>query len=169
MTIAASISTASSINDAGMSLRSWRRNCRKPGIGLGFFDPEAFAEYVRCFSWENDPRLLRGFRACPTCDFEMDEADRKAGHKVACPLLVLWGAKSHTGTVYGDVLGVWRDYATEVTGGPIDCGHYVPEEARTRRSAGSCGTSAKAERYLAPPGPASWLLPPRRPRSPSSR
>jgi haloacetate dehalogenase len=59
----------------------------------------------------------------------MDEADRKAGRKVGCPLLVLWGAKSHTGTVHGDVLAVWRDYATEVTGGPIDCGHYVPEEA----------------------------------------
>ena len=24
----------------------------KPGIGLGFFDPEAFAEYVRCFNWK---------------------------------------------------------------------------------------------------------------------
>ena len=24
----------------------------KPGIGLGFFDPEAFAEYVRCFTWK---------------------------------------------------------------------------------------------------------------------
>jgi haloacetate dehalogenase len=59
----------------------------------------------------------------------MDKADRKAAHKVGCPLLVLWGAKSHTGTVYGDVLAVWQDYATEVTGGPIECGHYVPEEA----------------------------------------
>jgi haloacetate dehalogenase len=27
------------------------------------------------------------------------------------------------------VLAVWQDYATEVTGGPIECGHYVPEEA----------------------------------------
>jgi len=101
----------------------------KPGIGLGFFDPEAFAEYVRCFNWKTIRGSCEDYRACPTCDFEMDEADRKAGRKVGCPLLVLWGAKSHTGTVYGDVLAVWRDYATEVTGGPIDCGHYVPEEA----------------------------------------
>ena len=59
----------------------------------------------------------------------MDEADHKAGRKVDCPLLVAWGAKSHTGTVYGDVLAVWRDYATDATGGSIDCGHYVQEEA----------------------------------------
>jgi haloacetate dehalogenase len=101
----------------------------KPGIGLGFFDPEAFAEYVRCFNWKTIRGSCEDYRACPTCDFEMDEADRKAGHKVGCPLLVLWGAKSHIGTVYGDVLAVWRDYAREVTGAPIDCGHYVPEEA----------------------------------------
>ena len=101
----------------------------KPGIGLGFFNPEAFAEYVRCFNWKTIRGSCEDYRACPTCDFEMDEADQKAGHTVCCPLLVLWGAKSHTGTVYGDVLAVWRDYASEVTGGPIECGHYVPEEA----------------------------------------
>jgi haloacetate dehalogenase len=101
----------------------------KPGIGLGFFDPAAFDEYVRCFT----PKTIRGscadYRACATCDFDMDQADRTAGRKVACPLLVIWGAKSHTGRVYGDVLAVWRDYATAVTGGAIECGHYVPEQA----------------------------------------
>jgi haloacetate dehalogenase len=101
----------------------------KPGIGLGFFDPEAFAEYVRCFTWKTIRGSCEDYRACATCDFEMDEADKEAGRKVGRPLLVLWGAKSHTGTVYGDGLQVWLDYATEVSGGPIDCGHYVPEEA----------------------------------------
>ncbi|HEV2300090.1 MAG TPA: alpha/beta hydrolase [Stellaceae bacterium] len=101
----------------------------KPGIGLGFFDKEAFAEYVRCFTWKTIRGSCEDYRACATCDFEMDAADREAGRRVECPLLVLWGAKSHTGTVHGDVLSVWRDYAREVSGGPIDCGHYVPEEA----------------------------------------
>jgi haloacetate dehalogenase len=68
------------------------------------------------------------YRACPTCDFDMDDADFRAGRKVECPLLVVWGAKSHTGTVHGDVLAIWRDYASNASG-PIDCGHYVPEEA----------------------------------------
>ncbi len=101
----------------------------KPGIGLRFFDPAAFEEYVRCFT----PKTIRGscadYRACATVDFEMDKNDREAGHKVACPLLVLWGAKSHTGRVYKDVLAIWRDYGVDVTGAPIECGHYVPEEA----------------------------------------
>jgi len=93
------------------------------------FLPEAFAEYVRCFTWKTIRGSCEDYRACPTCDFEMDEADKMAGRKLDCPLLVLWGAKSHTGTVHGDVLAVWRGYAAEVSGGPIDCGHYVPEEA----------------------------------------
>jgi len=29
-----------------------------------------------------------------------------------------------------DVPAVWREYCTEtVIGGPLDCGHYLPEEA----------------------------------------
>lgn len=101
----------------------------KPGIGLGFMDQRAFAEYVRCFNWKTIRGSCEDYRACATCDFEMDDADWRAGNKVHCPLLVVWGARSHTGTVYGDVLKVWRDYANDVSGGPIACGHYVPEEA----------------------------------------
>jgi haloacetate dehalogenase len=100
----------------------------KPGLGLGFFDPRAFDEYVRCFNEKTIRGSCADYRACVTCDLEMDTADRQAGRKVELPLLVLWGAKSHTGRVYQDVLGIWRDYGTNVTGAPIDCGHYVPEE-----------------------------------------
>jgi haloacetate dehalogenase len=105
------------------------RKLSKPGIGLGFFDPAAFAEYVRCFTWKTIRGSCEDYRACVTCDLEMDSAAFAAGRKVACPLLVVWGSRSHTGTVYGDVLGVWRNYASDVSGGPIPCGHYVPEEA----------------------------------------
>jgi haloacetate dehalogenase len=84
---------------------------------------------VRYFTWKTIRGSCEDYRACASCDFEMDEADRHAGRKVACPLLVLWGVKSHTGTVYDDVLAVWRDYADRVSGAPIECGHYVPEEA----------------------------------------
>ena len=60
----------------------------------------------------------------------MDKADFEAGHKITLPLLVLWGARSHTEGVHGNVLDVWkRNYATDATGGALPCGHYVPEEA----------------------------------------
>lgn len=105
------------------------RKLSKPGIGLDFFDRQAFAEYVRCFNWKTIRGSCEDYRACATCDFDMDDGDWRKGNKIGCPLLVIWGARSHTGSVYGDVLEVWRSYAANVTGGPIDCGHYVPEEA----------------------------------------
>jgi haloacetate dehalogenase len=101
----------------------------KPGIGLDFMDPAAFAEYVRCFN----PKTIRGscadYRACVTCDLEMDTMDFEAGNKIDMPALIVWGANSHTGKVYGDILPIWRRYASHVTGGAIQCGHYVQEEA----------------------------------------
>jgi haloacetate dehalogenase len=84
---------------------------------------------VRCFTWKTIRGSCEDYRACVTCDLEMDEADFRAGNKVRTPLLAIWGGRSHTGTVYKDVLAVWRDYASNVRGGSIDCGHYVPEEA----------------------------------------
>src|ERR1700739_2675953 len=106
------------------------RKLSKPGIGLGFFAPEAFAEYVRCFTPKTIAGSCADYRACATCDFDMDKADFEAGRKITSPLLVIWGAKRHTEGVHGDVLAVWqRNYATNAWGGALPCGHYVPEEA----------------------------------------
>lgn len=102
----------------------------KKGIGLRPFAPEAFAEYVRCFNEKTIHASCEDYRACPTSDLTMDEEDFAASKKISCPLLILWGSLSHTGTVFGDVLSIWQDYSTaECLGGPIVCGHYVPEEA----------------------------------------
>ena len=99
----------------------------KPKVGLKPFSKKAFAEYVRCFTWKTIHASCEDYRACATCDFEMDSADKD--RKVECPLLVIWGTRSHTGTVYGDVLQIWKNYGIDVIGGPMECGHYVPEEA----------------------------------------
>lgn len=100
----------------------------KPGLGLGFFDPEAFEEYVRCFNEKTIRGSCADYRATATCDYEMDTADFEAGRKVTQPMLVLWGRRSHTGVVYGDVLKVWKDYAERPVGGSVDSGHYVIEQ-----------------------------------------
>ncbi|MFQ5874089.1 MAG: alpha/beta fold hydrolase [Dehalococcoidia bacterium] len=99
----------------------------RPGVGLKPFSKEAFAEYVRCFTWKTIHASCEDYRACATRDFEMDRADKDK--KVQCPLLVIWGAKNLTVTVHGNVLEIWKQYGVDVIGGPIDCGHYVPEEA----------------------------------------
>jgi len=101
----------------------------KPGIGLDFMDSAAFAEYVRCFNEKTIRGSCADYRACITCDLDMDTMDFEADNKIDIPALVVWGANSHTGKVYNDVLAIWRRYATDVQGGSIKCGHYVQEEA----------------------------------------
>jgi haloacetate dehalogenase len=95
----------------------------------GLFAPEALAEYRRCW---RDPATIHAmcedYRAGAGIDFRLDEADRLARRRIQCPLLALWGARGKMGEWY-DVLAVWRDWADEVQGHPIDCGHYIPEEA----------------------------------------
>jgi haloacetate dehalogenase len=86
----------------------------KPGIGLGFFDPEAFAEYVRCFNWKTIKGSCADYRACPTATTTSTRPTSR---------------RSHTEGVHGDGLSMWqRNYATNAWGGALPCGHYVPEE-----------------------------------------
>lgn len=58
-----------------------------------------------------------------------DEADRRAGRTLACPTLCLWSSRDDMEALYGDVLSVWRPWAPDLRGGPIDSGHHVAEDA----------------------------------------
>ena len=104
-----------------------RRKLLSHTAELGFIPPAVFAEYVRCFNEKTIRGSCEDYRACATCDLEMDEAD--FGRKLAQPLLVLWGAHGGVGRLFGNVPSVWRDYAADVSGEALDCGHYVNEEA----------------------------------------
>jgi haloacetate dehalogenase len=101
-------------------LRRWSA----PGT---IFAPAAMAEYLRCF---RDPSTIHGtcedYRAAATIDLTHDAADE--GAKIQCPLLVLWGGRGFVQRTY-DVLAIWRAHALQVTGYPLDCGHFLPEEA----------------------------------------
>jgi haloacetate dehalogenase len=93
-----------------------------------YFLPEAAEDYRRCFSRpENIHAICEDYRAGATIDFALDEEDR-GRRRIACPMLALWG--SH-GSLQGwyDVLQVWRDWADDVQGRALDCGHYLAEEA----------------------------------------
>jgi haloacetate dehalogenase len=93
------------------------------------FDPEALAEYLRCFrDSETRHAICEDYRAGATIDYRMDEADHAGGRRIACPLLALWGGRNPIHDAY-DVLAVWRDWAADVSGRAFDCGHYLPEEA----------------------------------------
>ncbi|MGO9453371.1 MAG: alpha/beta fold hydrolase [Candidatus Binataceae bacterium] len=104
------------------SLQSWR------GLEGGFTD-EALAAYRDAF---RDPEVIHAtcedYRAGITCDSKFDEADRTAGRKIAAPLLALWGARGRPNRGAG-ILEVWKQWATDVRGEGLECGHFIPEEA----------------------------------------
>lgn len=73
--------------------------------------------------------MLEDYRAGLTVDREHEEADRAAGRKVECPLLVLWSTRDDMEELYGDLLVIWRDWANTVEGHGIESGHHMAEEA----------------------------------------
>jgi pimeloyl-ACP methyl ester carboxylesterase len=76
------------------------------------------------------PTLARGTRRrLSTRAREHDEADHAAGRRIGPPLLFLWAALDDLEDLYGDPLAIWRDWADDVRGQSIDCGHHIAEEA----------------------------------------
>jgi haloacetate dehalogenase len=98
---------------------------RWSGSGLDAFDPAAVEEYARAFS---DPACIHAtcedYRAGVTVDYENDAADY-GKRRVACPTLVLVGR----GLARLGALEVWREWADELQGQELPCGHFLPEEA----------------------------------------
>lgn len=112
-------------------------------------DPDFWLEFC-CRKWARDPAALADamddykrafrrpeviaatcadYRAGATLDDEHDRADLEAGRKIACPMLAVWSATLGGRTRQGDPLEVWRQYAQDVRGLAVDCGHFIPEEA----------------------------------------
>jgi haloacetate dehalogenase len=97
--------------------------------GLSHIEPRALAEYERCFS---RPDALHSacedYRAAASIDLEHDRAARAAGQRIACELLVLWGARGVVQRMF-DPLALWRAQCDgRVSGRALDCGHFLPEE-----------------------------------------
>ena len=93
------------------------------------FAPEALEDYLRCFrNPQTRHAICQDYRAAATLDFDHDEADRQARRRIGCPVLTLWGRQGSLEEWY-DVVGIWHEWADDVRGRAIDCGHYLPEEA----------------------------------------
>jgi haloacetate dehalogenase len=97
------------------------------------FPAEVRAAYVQAL---RDPMhvhaICEEYRAAATIDRRHDDADRAAGHRIACPLLALWSAKGALDTWYleaGGPLALWRAWSYDVQGRAINAGHFFPEEA----------------------------------------
>jgi len=109
----------------GNSAETWLRS-RFERIPPGVLSKEAFAEYLRCFTL---PGSIHGscedYRAGATIDLIHDAAD--LDHKISCPVLILWGERGVWPKLY-DVLEVWKERASNVTGRDMPTGHFIAEE-----------------------------------------
>ena len=90
------------------------------------FNADSISEYVRCginpgtiHAWCED------YRAGASIDLEHDEED--FNNKLDLPLRVLWSSVGHMGR-NNDVISVWGNYANNVSGKSLNCGHFIPEE-----------------------------------------
>jgi len=105
------------------TLASWTK-----AQNLAAFDARALAHYRAALS---DPLRIHAvcedYRAGAHADFDHDAADRAAGRQIHPPMLVLWGQGGLAPA--GDTpLDVWRRWGRDVTGAPIDSGHFLAEE-----------------------------------------
>jgi haloacetate dehalogenase len=102
----------------------------KSGAKSGTLDPftDALDAYAQAF---DDPLRIHAFcedfRAGEGADKEALLVDRAAGKRLIMPTLVLWSAIHFPENP--SLLEVWRDWADDVSGEPVDCGHYLAEEA----------------------------------------
>ena len=108
-------------------------------------DPDARAAYVAPLRDErNVHAICEEYRAAATLDAEADRADQRSGHRIACPVLVLWGAGGPLDTWYegaGGPLGIWREWADDVRGRAIAGGHFFAEQ-------NPADTVAELERFI---------------------
>ena len=83
-------------------------------------------EYARVMSNpETIHAMCEDYRAGASIDLKHDAAD--LGRKITCPLRVLWAEKGAMGRIY-DVMAIWRDRATSVSGRALPGGHNLQED-----------------------------------------
>jgi haloacetate dehalogenase len=96
------------------------------------FDGEVRAAYVAVLKEPAHVHAIcEEYRAAATLDREDDDADRKAGRRIRCPVLALWSGRGGLDSWYSDVggpLAIWRAWADTVEGFAVDAGHFFPEE-----------------------------------------
>ncbi len=109
--------------------------------GLGYIEPEALAEYERCFC---NPALnaqglpasihcaCEDYRASASIDLQHDRESRARGEKIACDTQVLWGERGVVNRLFKPI-ELWQaQCAGRVSGQTVPAGHFIPEELPER-------------------------------------
>jgi len=91
---------------------------------------EAMTVYVDAFTPAVIAASCADYRAGATFDADLDDADRAAGRTIAVPVHALWGDRRND-AANAAFLATWRRWVAAdqpVTGRPLPCGHFIPEE-----------------------------------------
>lgn len=97
--------------------------------GLAHLEPQALAAYERAIARpEVVHAMCEDYRASAGIDLEHDAIGRAAGQRIACPTLLLWGARGVVHRLF-DVPALWQAQCQL----PVRCellpaGHFIPEE-----------------------------------------
>ncbi len=99
-------------------------------IGQGnVLDPGAYADYAQAIARPSViAAMAADYRAGAAMDVQIDQADRAAGRRLACPLTVLRGAQYAP----GPLAPAWIAWTADGHPPPehvFDCGHFLAEEA----------------------------------------
>ncbi|MFC5496353.1 alpha/beta hydrolase [Caenimonas terrae] len=97
--------------------------------GLDFIEPQALAEYERCFCRaESIHAACEDYRASAGIDLEHDRESRARGQQIACDLLVLCGERGVVQRLF-DPQALWQAQCSgKVDARAVAAGHLIPEE-----------------------------------------
>ena len=99
--------------------------------------------YADVWAAFGDPAVVHGmcedYRAGLRVDRAHEEADRAAGRKIQCPMLLLVSADDDL-DIHGDPESIWRPWAAaELSSRPIHSGHHQAEQAPDELAAALLG------------------------------
>jgi haloacetate dehalogenase len=109
--------------------------CADPDWWYRSLSPEAMGAENHADLWAalHDPAVVHGmcedYRAGLRVDRAHEEADRAAGRRIQCPMLLLAASEDDI-DIHGDPVEIWRPWAAGgIEGGSIPSGHHQAEEA----------------------------------------
>lgn len=94
--------------------------------GPGAIDEAALREYVRALEEGTIATVCADYRASFWLDQHHDAADREAGRRIGCPVLVITGEAERQ---LADAGTIWSTWAQDVRSTTLPGGHFIPEEA----------------------------------------
>ena len=107
----------------------------------GTIREDAVEQYLSALHGEAIGAICGDYRASYWLDREHEAADRDAGRRIGCPMLLVTGEQE---TQLADAAQIWACWADDVRHVVVPGGHFIPEESPDE-------LAAAIQRFLEPP------------------